>query len=69
MKLLSSHCPKCNVLVKKLESKNVPYELVDDIDTVTKLAEEHGVRELPLLICDDNTALGFNEAVKFVNSL
>ena len=30
--LYSTNCPKCNVLEKKLQSKNIDFEICNDVD-------------------------------------
>ena len=34
--LYSTHCPKCNVLEKKLNSKSIQYTIIDDIEELKK---------------------------------
>lgn len=63
MKLISSGCPKCKVLMKKLEG--LDYELIEDDDAI-KFAEENGFREMPLLVKDDGAIITFTEAVKYL---
>ncbi len=62
--LYSTGCPKCNVLEKKLKSKNVEYVLVEGEQAIA----EKGFSEAPLLEVDDSIKV-FTEAVQWVNSL
>jgi len=57
--LYSSHCPKCNVLEKKLEERNLPFTVCDDFDP--KLIEDMGYDSLPVLAVG-NTLFDFGTA-------
>lgn len=61
--LYSTHCPKCNVLEKKLQQKNIQYEEVNDIDIMT----EKGYLSVPILEVD-GTSMNFKEASDWVNN-
>lgn len=43
--LYSTHCPKCNVLEKKLKQKNISYEEVNDVEVM----KEKGYLSVPVL--------------------
>jgi hypothetical protein len=60
----STDCPKCKILKKKLDSKNLIYSLVDDVDTMLDL----GLMSAPALSVDGKL-MDFLDAVNFVNSL
>ena len=62
--LYSTHCPRCNVLEKKLQQKNISYEEVNDIE----IMEEKGYLSVPVLEVD-GTSMNFKEAFNYVNSL
>ena len=62
--LYTTHCPKCNILVKKLDEKSVQYKLVDDIDEMEKL----GIMSAPQLKVGGNI-MDYLAAVKWVNGL
>ena len=46
--LYSTHCPRCNVLEKKLQQKNISYEEVNDVD----IMEEKGYLSVPNSSCN-----------------
>ncbi len=56
-------CPKCKILKKKLQSKEIPYVEIQDIDELIKL----NIDEVPVVKVDDNI-MNFNEAVTWVNN-
>lgn len=60
--LFTTHCPKCNVLKKKLDSDGIAYETVTDIDYMTSI----GIQSAPMLKVYDKM-LDFIQAVKFIN--
>ncbi len=62
--LYSTGCPKCKILKKKLEDKNIDYVENDDIETMISL----GIEQVPVLSVD-NKLFHFAEAVKWVNEL
>lgn len=55
--LYTTHCPKCNVLEKKLKMANVEYQTSEDIQEMLKL----GFKSAPVLKVDDEIYL-FKEA-------
>ena len=60
--LYTTHCPKCNVLKSKLDSKNIEYKIVEDVD----IMQNKGFSSAPILEVD-NEMLDFVNAIKWVN--
>lgn len=60
--LYSTGCPKCSILKKKLEEKQIPYDTVTDVKEMLAL----GINEVPVLSVNGEL-LPFAEAVKWVN--
>ena len=56
--LYSTGCPKCNVLKRKLDEKNIKYEIVDDIDKM----QEKGFTSAPMLEVD-GSIFDFSDAI------
>ena len=56
-------CPKCKILKKKLDSKNIEYDEVNDIDILKSL----DIFEVPILDINGEY-LEFNEANIWVNN-
>lgn len=64
--LYSTGCPKCNVLEKKLKSKNVDFVIETDIDAIVKM----GYTTAPILwYRSTDKYYTFAEAVNFVNNI
>ena len=61
--LYSIHCPSCNVLHKKLDSKNISYVLMTD----RSIMQSKGFKELPMLEVDGKL-YNFREAVDWINN-
>lgn len=61
--LYSTHCPKCNVLEKKLKQKNISYEEVNDIEKM----KEKGYLSVPVLEVD-GVSMDFKTASDWINS-
>ena len=62
--LFSTKCPRCNVLEKKLQQKNIAYEEVNDVDII----EGKGYLSVPVLEVD-GTSMDFKAANDWINSL
>ena len=62
--LYSTHCPKCEVLRKKLNMKKVQYELVTDVDVMT----EKGFMSAPMLEVDGKY-YDFKKAIEYIEEL
>ena len=56
--LYSTHCPKCNVLQKKLDQKQISYEEITDVETM----KEKGYLSAPV------TSMDFKTANNWINS-
>jgi hypothetical protein len=61
--LYTTHCPKCEILEKKLKAKEITYNICED----TPLMEEKGFIYLPILEVDGK-ALSFSDAISFINN-
>ena len=60
--LYSTHCPRCNVLEKKLRDKSIEFEEINDIDVMTK----KGISQVPMLEIDGEI-MDFGSANNWVN--
>ncbi len=60
--LYSTHCPKCRILEKKMNDKNIEYQECNDVETMLKL----GLSTVPWLQVE-NKLLDFNEANQWIN--
>ena len=56
-------CPKCKILKKKLDSKDISYNEVNDIEVLKSL----DIYEVPILEIDDKQ-LEFNDANSWINN-
>ena len=61
--LYTTHCPKCNVLSKKLNDKNIAYTEVNDVNIMS----EKNIVFTPYLEVDDEL-MDFTKAVAWVNA-
>lgn len=60
--LYSTNCPKCKILEKKLEQKNIEFNIITDIETMVQM----GMLSAPILQIDDKK-MNYLEAVQWVN--
>ena len=58
------HCPKCDVLEKKLNNKNIAYNLITDIGVM----QQKGLDTMPMLEIDGKM-MAFGDAVRWINEL
>lgn len=61
--LYSTHCPRCSVLTKKLQQKNIIYEEVNDIE----IMKDKGYLTVPVLEVDGES-MDFKTASDWINS-
>lgn len=62
--LYSTGCPKCVILEKKMNQKNIKYDTVSDVD----LMQEKGFMTLPMVEIDGEI-YDFKTAIDFINNL
>lgn len=60
--LYTTHCPKCMVIEKKLQQKNIPFNSCEDVSTLV----DRGFKQAPILFVDGQY-LEFGDAVKWIN--
>ena len=62
VKLYSTHSPKCIILEKKLNQKNISFEEINDIDVMTA----KGFMQAPMLEVDGEV-MDFKQANDWIN--
>ena len=63
--LYTINCPKCIVLEKKLETKNIKFSKISDIDTI----KERGYGDFTFPILEVNgMAMSYKTAVQWINN-
>jgi glutaredoxin len=62
--LYTTDCPKCKILEKKLDAKNINYKKVTDVEEIMKM----GIMSSPVLEVD-NEFMPFTEAISWVNGV
>ncbi len=61
IKIYSTGCPKCKVLIKKLHEKNIQYEECND----TEIMKAKGIQFLPVLEINGDL-LDFKQATEWI---
>lgn len=61
--LYSTNCPKCKVLIQKLNEKNIPYIICDDIDVMMN----KGLTTVPV-VEKNGELMSFKEAIDWINT-
>lgn len=67
MKLYTVDCPKCLILEKKLQRRNVNFEKVYDFDRDEMYRK--GFATAPILETDDGELLDFSSANSYINNI
>ena len=63
IELLTTHCPRCTVLQKKLDAKNINYVEITDVEEI----QSYGVDAVPALVVD-KVIMDFPAAVQWINN-
>lgn len=62
--LYTTHCPKCEVLYKKLETAGLQFDVCEDVEELMNL----GFKTVPILKVDDKF-LDFKQAVDWIKEV
>ena len=65
MVLYTTHCPKCEILERKLKAKDIQFEVCEDPSEIQK----KGIGSVPVLEMADGSRLDYFSAVKYVNAI
>lgn len=64
--IYTTHCPRCEVLKKKLEQKGITwYNEIDSMEIMNNL----GIKSVPMMSINDRKLMNFEEAIKWINSV
>lgn len=63
IKVYSTGCPKCNVLIKKLNEKHILYNVCSDIN----IMQSKGITQVPMVEVDNNL-MDFKQSVDWINN-
>lgn len=58
----TTHCPKCKILEKALNSKNIMYSVIEDVDEMVKL----GITTVPQMSADCGPRMDFKTAMMWI---
>lgn len=62
--LYTTHCPRCQVLEKKMQQKGIEYTVEENIDVMTQL----NIKTVPMLQVDCGPLMDFVQANNWVNA-
>ena len=65
--LYTTGCPKCKILERKLNEKNIEYNIIEGAEAIHSI-KSFGLSEAPVMTIDDNSILTFGDAVRWVNN-
>lgn len=63
--MYTTHCPKCNVMERKLKEANIEFEEIDDNAKVLEVATSLGFTMAPLLEVDGRV-MDFREGIEWI---
>ena len=64
--IYTTHCPRCEVLKKKLEQKGITwYNEIDSMEIMNNL----GIKSVPMMSINDGELMNFVDAIKWINSV
>ena len=58
----STRCPKCKILIKRLEQNGIEFNVIEHLSDIYEVAERYGIKEAPFVI-KDNEVYNFTEAM------
>lgn len=58
------HCPACNVLEKKLQTKGIVYNIIDNED----ILKDMNIETFPMMSINGGPLLNFKEAREWIDS-
>jgi glutaredoxin len=58
----TTHCPKCKILEKTLESKGIHYSTIEDVDKMIEL----GITTVPQMVVDCGSRMDFKTAMMWI---
>lgn len=58
----TTHCPKCKILEKALDSKKIIYSVIEDVDEMIKL----GITTVPQMSVDCGPRMDFKTAMMWI---
>ena len=71
--LYSTNCPKCNILEKKLDQKNLKYKKVTDFNIQSMIDRGFSTAAILYIVYDNSKTDGFyydfKDAVNFINNI
>ena len=63
--LYTNHCPKCEILKQKLDSKGIEYKVSEDLSILKDL----GISYVPVIETEEGDLLDFSKSIAFVNAI
>lgn len=63
--MYTTHCPKCNVMERKLKEANIEFEEIDDNAKVLEVATSLGFTMAPLLEVDGRV-MDFKDGIDWI---
>lgn len=62
IKVYSTGCPKCRVLLKKLDKNDIKYQVVSDMAEMKSL----NITTIPMILLENGNFMNFNESIEWL---
>lgn len=59
----STRCPKCKILIKRLEQNGIEFNLIEHLSDIYEVAERYDIKEAPFVVKDKSEVYNFTEAM------
>lgn len=70
MKVYSKeNCGKCNMAKGVLKAKGIPFEAIDDFETVMEKITQTGMMEMPIIETTEGETFNGTEAVRYIKKI
>lgn len=63
--MYTTHCPKCDVMERKLKEANIQFEAIDDLGKVLEVAKSGGFSMAPILEVDGKS-MDFKDGIEWI---
>lgn len=67
IKLYSTNCPKCKILIKKLQDAKINFDLIENLDEILEASNKFNIQEAPFIVVNDEILYNFPNAIRAIS--
>lgn len=64
----STNCPKCYILIKKLQDSGREFNVINTMEDVYEASKKFDIQEAPFLVTEDDKCYNFSSAIRALAS-